>query len=315
MLPLNPEQMPKSLLADLVNLAPNEQQELQKMWQLTKNAQPPSPFDARLTEGAALWARIEAEAFATPQSNIKPLPQPTIGQGRMIWAWGIAATMALLLGVWLLFRNPSAVQPYQVKTLAKEMRTLTLPDGSQVRLNSSSSITFEETKELRKARLAGEATFDILHQTKPFVVETFNAQVRVLGTLFNVRTTPSRTTVALVRGRIGLSANGKNAVLLTPNQMAYVDGGKVSTPEATAVEQSLAWQAGGLYLKEAHLEEIVSVVAQRFGKKVELDFKTSKTLNIFYPENITPETLLKDVCIAYRCTMKKVENGYRLAPQ
>jgi len=65
-----------------------------------------------------------------------------------------------------------------------------LPDGSKVWLNSASTLSFPQqftASRNRKVLLAGEAYFEIAKdKNHPFIVESGNQEIQVLGTHFNV---------------------------------------------------------------------------------------------------------------------------------
>jgi len=68
---------------------------------------------------------------------------------------------------------------------------LTLPDGSKVWLNASSSIHYPTAflEKERRVIITGEAYFEIAkNANKPFIIKIYNgAEVKVLGTHFNVK--------------------------------------------------------------------------------------------------------------------------------
>jgi ferric-dicitrate binding protein FerR (iron transport regulator) len=70
---------------------------------------------------------------------------------------------------------------------------VSLPDGSKVWLNASSQIKFSKNFEssIREVALIGEAYFDVAKRENiPFVVNTHDIKINVLGTAFNVRAYP-----------------------------------------------------------------------------------------------------------------------------
>ena len=70
-----------------------------------------------------------------------------------------------------------------------QITTITLPDGTVVNLNADSRIEYPAVfyGDERRVRLEGEAIFDVVHdEEKPFVVETFRYDIKVLGTKFDV---------------------------------------------------------------------------------------------------------------------------------
>src|SRR5690606_37727632 len=78
--------------------------------------------------------------------------------------------------------------------------TIYLPDGSKVCLNSGSKITFDNTFKsgVRKLSLEGEAFFSVKKDSEiPFIVNTDDLQVEVLGTEFNLKAYPDEESVSV----------------------------------------------------------------------------------------------------------------------
>ena len=116
---------------------------------------------------------------------------------------------------------------------------LLLSDGSRVWLNAGSSITYPATftGEKREVSIRGEAYFEIAgNKNKPFIVNTANEQITVLGTSFNVNSYADEpfTKTTLVEGSVKV-----NDALLKPGQ-ALLDG-KIVTAN---VQQDIAWKTG-----------------------------------------------------------------------
>src|SRR5690606_40088 len=83
------------------------------------------------------------------------------------------------------------------KSSVGERKSFQLPDGSKVMLNSASTIqvskNFNETT--RELTLSGEAFFDVAsNPEKPFIIHTASMDVKVLGTIFNVKAYDEETT-------------------------------------------------------------------------------------------------------------------------
>ncbi len=84
---------------------------------------------------------------------------------------------------------------------------LTLPDGSQVWVNSDSKLSYDESFKgpLREVFLEGEAYFDVVKDpAHPFIVHTSGIDIKVLGTAFNVKAYSAEPTIeaTLVHGMI-----------------------------------------------------------------------------------------------------------------
>src|SRR5690606_26577150 len=92
---------------------------------------------------------------------------------------------------------------------ARNQYKVMLQDQSVVYLNAGSVLRFPSafTATERRVSLVGEGYFEIAADAvQPFVVETDNMQVTVLGTRFSIRSYPSETTVraTLVSGKVAV---------------------------------------------------------------------------------------------------------------
>jgi transmembrane sensor len=107
---------------------------------------------------------------------------------------------------------------------------ITLSDGTQVWLNSGSTLKYPAVFQNRKREiyLEGEAFFDVTHdKNRPFIVSTSEIHVKVLGTKFNIKSYPDENLIetTLVSGSIEIEAKQqgekrKRRVKLEPNQKA-----------------------------------------------------------------------------------------------
>ncbi len=106
---------------------------------------------------------------------------------------------------------------------------ITLPDGTHVFLNAGSRLIYPDffADKSREVFLAGEAFFDVKQDEKqPFVVQTTDIRVRVLGTQFNISAYPSENIIEtmLTSGKIRLEQNNSGifseTTELSPGQLA-----------------------------------------------------------------------------------------------
>jgi len=172
---------------------------------------------------------------------------------------------------------------------------ITLPDGTQVWLNSASSIRYPTafTGHDRKVELTGEAYFEVAHnQDKPFLVSVNNkAVLQVLGTHFNVNAYEDEQDIAttLLEGSVAvnvLSASNhqnlnthhtlyKNTVILKPGQQARVmntvtDSTAVNSIKVTNanVNKVMAWKNGLFNFEDANLEQVMRQLSRWYNIEV-----------------------------------------------
>ena len=166
-----------------------------------------------------------------------------------------------------------------------EMGKLTLPDGTKVWLNKNS--TFRYPKEFdengREVYLEGEGYFEVKkNPSKPFVVHSESMQVRVLGTIFNLKTDlVNRSAIAtLVQGEIEVKGNhNEGMIVLTPRQEAELDGVShrlMVRQIDTGIEH---WHNNSFVFESADIFTIARTLEKFYGVRIVLssDLNTKST--------------------------------------
>lgn len=161
-----------------------------------------------------------------------------------------------------------------VSTSEGERSSVLLPDGSKVTLNSMSRLLYQ-TKEYnqskRNIRFFGEGYFEVRKMPQvPFVIESHNLQVEVLGTTFNlsVRDTEQMAELALEEGRVLLiSAQKGDSVILNPNEKAIVNQwtGDIQVVTLRDIETASAWMRGELVFRNSRLQDILRSIERTYN--------------------------------------------------
>ncbi len=164
---------------------------------------------------------------------------------------------------------------------------LTLEDGTKVCLNAGSRFAFPTkfTGKKREVFLEGEGYFEVAHnQDQPFLVNTGEVTVKVLGTKFNVSAyqNDELTETVLLEGQIALrecSALGllKREMLVAPNQKASYDknGRSMNLRSEPDAYLSIAWTEGWLKFSEQNMNDVLVKLQRYFNVQFETDNKFS----------------------------------------
>ncbi len=165
------------------------------------------------------------------------------------------------------------------RTNRGENLTVRLPDGTLVRLNSSSSISYSQNLILENQRvveLEGEAFFDVKRdEYRPFIVKTNEVNTTVLGTSFNVNAKNEKEIkVAVVSGKVAVEQN-QEKVVLTPGDMAVVDE-KVGKTKYD-FEEEVGWKNGILVLRADDFSDVIDDIEQWYGVDIEVEGKIKET--------------------------------------
>ncbi len=147
---------------------------------------------------------------------------------------GVAAMVTVLLSVWALWPASPDRQAFRNEVVTKtgSKTSVVLPDGTTVVLNACSRLQYDATRFLngeREVGLTGEAYFDVKHDpAHPFIIRTGPVNIRVLGTVFNVKAYTEDATVetTLLSGKVEVSfpqnGSGQQVVRLQPDQKLVI---------------------------------------------------------------------------------------------
>ncbi|MFT4759825.1 MAG: transmembrane sensor [Paraglaciecola sp.] len=222
----------------------------------------------------------------------------------------IAAAAALLIavGLWWRIQSFGGEEMVAFSTAAGEKKSVTLADGTLAYLNENSRLSYPLTFEnkTRTVKFLGEAYFEVAkNPSKPFIIETTNVKVEVLGTAFNLRAYPEedKADLLVAEGKVRFSVvNSEKSVTLIANQKGVFDSGNVEKIE-NSKSNAYAWKSGILSYKDTPLEVVLKDLERLFDVKTDLQNKQLKNCQLTgrFP-NAQPKAIL-----AYTAASLKME--------
>jgi transmembrane sensor len=240
------------------------------------------------SDGYGRESLIEAARAELATQNVVPLrattevfgvPAGTAGvASRLQRLWQTAAAIIIVLGAGLFGAYFSFRSPVYA-TARGEQRSLVLADGSVVTLNTDSRVRVRlQERERDIDLLLGEARFQVAKDsTRPFIVKASGAEVRALGTVFDVRVDGDRTQVAVIEGHVAVKATAARGyqqdakgsgprlgvrpavrqAVLHAGDRAVVGPGSVVTGDGQSVETVNAWTERKLVFRNATLQTVI----------------------------------------------------------
>lgn len=181
--------------------------------------------------------------------------------------------------------NPDEVVYNTMTTPKGRQFQLTLPDGTQVWLNSASSIRFPTTftgKE-RRVEIIGEAYFEVAKNAQmPFRLDVGDKmEIEVLGTHFNVQAYNNDNTLktTLLEGSVRVKAQprakqtSQSTTVLTPGQQAQINQNAADTKSVSVINDAdidkvMAWKNGHFNFEGASLEEVMKQLERWYDIEV-----------------------------------------------
>jgi transmembrane sensor len=244
--------------------------EVSGVWSELPSSDPEGRFDI-----ASLIASARNESDVIPLSPLSPRPPPAPPAAeprafrqltrRPVLA---AAALALLASITALFLVINRDTARSYATGIGEQRTIQLMDGSTVELNSRSRVTVRLTDRQREvALIEGQALFRVAKdKQRTFVVRAGDAQVRAVGTEFDVYRKQTETVVTVVEGRVetypGSDGAGAAAIVLSAGEQLTVLPHTVTKPRRADTVAATAWVQKRLIFEETPLSE----VAEEFNR-------------------------------------------------
>ena len=165
----------------------------------------------------------------------------------------------------------------ELKVPAGQQLNITLADGSNVWLNSKTTLRYPAifASDERKVEIDGEAYFDVKKDSeKPFRVETSRGTIEVLGTSFNVDAYSQCNTfsTALISGKVKIEAGNKD-YYLEPDQIATSNAdGSLSISPITNYDH-FRWKEGIISLQNESFMEIMKKFEKFYGVTIVVDKK------------------------------------------
>jgi ferric-dicitrate binding protein FerR (iron transport regulator) len=220
-----------------------------------------------------------------------PSEMPGIANLSATVAWTTAATVAILLGIaWLaggggfFSGSGSPAEPYrEVVTERGERARVQFADGTTAMLNVDSRLQLPRRFDAgrRVVHLTGEAFFEVkTDSTRPFVLKTDDATVRVTGTSFNVRGYPDDedVEVAVAEGGVvfrshpATGADHTSALALTTGDVARLRraSAQVTKRESADLDAFTAWTRGRLLFDNTPLRQVAGRLERWYNLDVEI---------------------------------------------
>ena len=162
---------------------------------------------------------------------------------------------------------------------------LELSDGTKVWLNSDSELRFPVTfvGDRRSVEIEGEAYFEVAKdEGKPFHVLANGADIKVLGTAFNVSVYDERTMAAtLEKGSICYLKDSRKGVLIKPGeQLVCTEGSDLPVVRKVNTRLYTAWKDNLFCFEEQYLDQIMLTLARWYDFQVKFESEELKKLEL-----------------------------------
>jgi len=238
------------------------------------------------------------------QEEITDIPPPrNIPTTRMLIGFITISLIAFVIYVTaaLVMPEPQPGPPSisEISTPRGSRISLTVPDGTRIRLNSGSTLSYGKNfgDKVRELTLSGEAWFEVTRKlSKPLIVHTSSMDIRVVSTRFNIKSYPEdhSAEAILLNGSIEATLNNMKGrkINMQPNEKLTIRNGlpestdssssgiqaanetminlvQLSRPAADSIIPELAWLNDMLIFNDISFKELTGIL----GRWYDLDFQ------------------------------------------
>ena len=186
--------------------------------------------------------------------------------------------VAAMLAVILTFTGIYTVNRFGYKTLATmdQPEELVLPDGSTVTLNYFSSLKYPRrfSGDMRKIELEGEGFFEVESDPEhPFVINTRDVDIRVLGTSFNVNAYNENAAVEVIvkTGEVAVTRHGEvpRTIILKPgNKGVYKKTDETLEITREIDKNYLAWKTKNFVFEDQTLLDVSKQLSKVYQAEI-----------------------------------------------
>lgn len=228
----------------------------------------------------------------------------------------IAASFLLILsiGAGLYYSNARSEQTgtKMVQVSGEQQPVFTLPDGTRVRLKKGSCLNYAanmDQQDTRQVTLHGEAFFEVAkNPEKPFIIDAGTAEVKVLGTKFNVRSSDLKNTivVAVQEGKVSFrDKDQEQNIILTANEAGMLEGGKLRRVDQP-VQNYFSWFEHVLEFEKMPLPQVVEQLETIFDADIELaDPELNDKYFTAYMRGASVDEVVNQLALSFELKLEK----------
>lgn len=257
------------------------------------------------------YERSTDEVWNSLSSQIGEQEQPPIrklNQARVISA--VAATLLILFSVTAFLRFYSRT----VNVPNGQHMTASLPDGSEVQMNASSILTYHPYWWWlsRDVSFEGEGYFKV-EKGNNFRVRSGNGTTEVLGTSFNLYSRENDYRVACITGKVKVTSNTREEVILGPGYEAEITDGVIKVSKSPDQEEKISWTKNTFKFTSVEFIEVLQEIERQYDVTILINQDPGLTYTGYFSKDMPVEDALMLLCKPFGFTfVKKSEGVYQV---
>jgi len=212
------------------------------------------------------------------------------GRKRSVSFYIARIAVAAMLAVVLTFTGIYTVNRFGYRTMAtmNQPEELVLPDGSTVTLNHFSSLKYPRkfSGEIRSIELDGEGFFEVESDPdNPFVINTRDVDIKVLGTSFNVNAYSENAAVEVIvkTGEVAVTRHGEvpRTIILKPGNKGVYKKTEETLEITQEIDRNyLAWKTKSFVFEDQTLLDVSKQLSKVYHAEIIIDSDSLKDARI-----------------------------------
>ncbi len=309
----------KNKIAEELLSEPEEKDQLLRM---VKNVD--LYFDLKKYPAEKALEKVQNKIQEKSQSNSTRFGKLISNPLMRIAAAVLVAAMLSVAGYEMVTNKAESPKILEISSADQVVKSFKLSDGTLVSLNSDTQLKYPKKfgKDTREVTIEGEAFFEVKpNKNKPFIIHAGNAQIKVLGTSFNVSAYPRARLVEVIveTGKVKVSnkltvTEQTNELILDPGDKGTLVYSSNALLKTTNQDPNfMAWKTHNLIFRATSLSEVISNLEKVYKVNIRLDDPKLNGLLLTAHFNDYPlEFILKVIGTTFQMETKKIDGQYIL---
>ena len=271
-----------------------------------------------------VWGKVQNQIQHKSQSKRTRLRQLISNPLMRIAATVLVAALLSVAGYNIFSNWGASNQMIELSSSNQLVKIVTLPDGTLVSLNSDTHLKYPKRfgKTIREVTIEGEAFFEVKpNKNKPFIIHAGNAQIKVLGTSFNVNAYPSAKLMEVIVKTGNVQVINKstetkqfNELILNPGDKGTLVFSSNALLKTTNENHNfLSWKTHNLIFRATSLSEVISNLEKVYKVNIRLDDpKLNGLLLTAHFNDYSLDVILKVIETTFQMETQKLDGQYIL---
>lgn len=281
-------------------------------------------FDLKKYPAEKALEKVQNKIQKRSQSSFKRVVKLILNPLMRYAAAVLVAVMLSVAGYEMLTNKAESPKILEISSADQVVKSFELPDGTLVSLNSDTQLKYPKRfgKETREVTIEGEAFFEVKpNKNKPFIIHAGNAQIKVLGTSFNVSAYPRARLVEVIveTGKVQVSnkltvTEQTNELILDPGDKGTLVYSSNALLKTTNQDPNfMAWKTNNLIFRATSLDEVIRNLEKVYKVNIRLaDPKLNGLLLTAQFNDYPLDFILKVIETTFQMETQKIDGQYIL---